>query len=54
MATDALNVPAPIVLTSKSKSYVVIKRDSQHALLLDDGNCVYVAEVASVPKKPGN
>jgi len=53
-AINALNLPAPIVLTSKSKSYVVIKRDSQHALSLDDGSRVYVAEVASVAKKQDN
>lgn len=53
-AINALKLPAPIVLTSKSKSYVVIKRDSQHALSLDDGSRVYVAEVASVAKKQDN
>lgn len=50
-AIDALNFPTPIVLNSKSKSYVVIKRDSQHALSLDDGSRVYIAEVTGVPRK---
>lgn len=45
-AIDALNLPPPIVLNTKNKSYVVIKRDSQRAVSLDDGNRVYVAEIA--------
>ena len=50
-AIEVLNTPAPIVLKSQDKSYVVIKRDSQHALSLEDGSHVYVAEVGGVPKK---
>lgn len=50
-AIHALDSPTPIVLNAKDKAYVVIKKDSQHALSLDNGSRVYVAEVGSVFKK---
>ena len=50
-AIHALDSLTPIVLNAKDKAYVVIKKDSQHALPLKDGSRVYVAEVGGALKK---